>query len=53
MASSAKHQGMKELEPSRDPIVMVNMMSVRARSLDGGNGSGWDAYLRLQRADVR
>jgi hypothetical protein len=27
------------------PVVMLNLMKFRARSLDG-NGSGWDAYLR-------
>lgn len=27
------------------PVVMLNLMKFRARSLDG-NGSGWDAYKR-------
>jgi len=27
------------------PVVMVNLMRFRERSLDG-DGSGWDAYLR-------
>src|ERR1700692_2096002 len=27
------------------PVVMVNLMRFRGRSLDG-DGSGWDAYLR-------
>jgi uncharacterized protein (DUF1330 family) len=27
------------------PVVMLNLMKFRARSLDG-DGSGWDAYLR-------
>ena len=27
------------------PVTMLNLMKVRARSLDG-DGTGWDAYLR-------
>jgi uncharacterized protein (DUF1330 family) len=37
-----KHQG---------PIVMVNLMRFRERSLDG-DGSGWDAYLRYSALTV-
>ena len=37
-------KGLKELE-HQGPIVMVNLMRFRERSLDG-DGSGWDAYLR-------
>jgi hypothetical protein len=37
-------EGLKELE-HKGPIVMVNLMRFRDRSLDG-DGSGWDAYLR-------
>ena len=33
------------------PIVMVNLMRFRARSLDG-SGSGWDAYLRYSALTV-
>src|SRR5436190_1879371 len=33
------------------PIVMVNLMRFRERSLDG-NGSGWDAYLRYSALTV-
>lgn len=33
------------------PIVMVNLMRFRARSLDG-DGSGWDAYLRYSALTV-
>jgi uncharacterized protein (DUF1330 family) len=32
------------LDPAK-PVVMLNLMKFRARSLDG-DGSGWDAYLR-------
>src|SRR5258707_10794015 len=44
-------EGLKELE-HQGPIVMVNLMRFRDRSLDG-DGSGWDAYLRYSayRAD--
>jgi uncharacterized protein (DUF1330 family) len=31
--------------PDEGPVVMLNLMRFRDRSLDG-NGSGWDAYLR-------
>lgn len=31
--------------PDNGPVVMLNLMRFRERSLDG-NGSGWDAYLR-------
>ena len=33
------------------PVVMVNLVRFRERSLDG-NGSGWDAYLRYSKADM-
>jgi uncharacterized protein (DUF1330 family) len=33
------------------PVVMVNLMRFRERSLDG-NGSGWDAYLRYSALTV-
>ena len=33
------------------PVVMVNLMRVRERSLDG-DGSGWDAYLRYSALTV-
>ena len=37
-------RGLRELE-HQAPVVMVNLMRFRERSLDG-DGSGWDAYLR-------
>ena len=37
-------KGLQALDPSA-PVVMVNLMRFRERSLDG-DGSGWDAYLR-------
>src|SRR5260221_13931225 len=43
-------EGLKELE-HRGPIVMVNLMRLRDRSLDG-DGSGWDAYLRYSALTV-
>ena len=35
----------------RAPVVMVNLMRFRERSLDG-DGSGWDAYLRYSALTV-
>jgi uncharacterized protein (DUF1330 family) len=35
----------------QEPVVMVNLMRFRERSLDG-DGSGWDAYLRYSALTV-
>jgi uncharacterized protein (DUF1330 family) len=43
-------KGLKEID-SKGPVVMVNLMRFRARSLDG-DGSGWDAYLRYSALTV-
>ena len=43
-------RGLKELE-RQGPVVMVNLMRFRERSLDG-DGSGWDAYLRYSALTV-
>ena len=43
-------EGLKELE-HQGPVVMVNLMRFRDRSLDG-DGSGWDAYLRYSALTV-
>lgn len=43
-------EGLKGLE-HQGPIVMVNLMRFRERSLDG-DGSGWDAYLRYSALTV-
>jgi uncharacterized protein (DUF1330 family) len=43
-------EGLKELD-HQDPVVMVNLMRFRVRSLDG-DGSGWDAYLRYSALTV-
>lgn len=37
--------------PDDGPVVMVNLVRFRERSLDG-NGSGWDAYARYSKADM-
>jgi len=37
--------------PDDIPVVMLNLMHFRERSLDG-NGSGWDAYLRYSALTV-
>lgn len=42
--------GLRELE-GEGPVVMVNLMRFRERSLDG-DGSGWDAYLRYSALTV-
>lgn len=43
-------KGLSELDRAA-PVVMVNLMRFRARSLDG-DGSGWDAYLRYSALTV-
>jgi uncharacterized protein (DUF1330 family) len=43
-------RGLEEIG-HRGPVVMVNLMRFRARSLDG-DGSGWDAYLRYSALTV-
>ena len=43
-------EGLKALEPQA-PVVMLNLMRFRKRSLDG-DGSGWDAYLRYSALTV-
>jgi uncharacterized protein (DUF1330 family) len=43
-------KGLKELD-HQGPVVMVNLMRFRERSLDG-DGSGWDAYLRYSALTV-
>ena len=43
-------KGLQPLDPQA-PVVMVNLMRFRERSLDG-NGSGWDAYLRYSALTV-
>ena len=43
-------RGLEELE-HQGPVVMVNLMRFRERSLDG-DGSGWDAYLRYSALTV-
>ena len=43
-------RGLEAMELEK-PVVMVNLMRFRARSLDG-DGSGWDAYLRYSALTV-
>ena len=43
-------EGLQALDPHA-PVVMVNLMRFRERSLDGC-GSGWDAYLRYSALTV-
>ncbi len=43
-------RGIKELA-HQGPVVMVNLMRFRERSLDG-DGTGWDAYLRYSALTV-
>ena len=43
-------KGLQALDPHA-PVVMVNLMRFRDRSLDG-DGSGWDAYLRYSALTV-
>ena len=44
------HQFVSSL-PDDAPVVMVNLVRFRERSLDG-NGTGWDAYSRYSKADM-
>jgi uncharacterized protein (DUF1330 family) len=37
--------------PDEGPVVMVNLVRFRKRSLDG-NGTGWDAYSRYSKGDM-
>lgn len=37
--------------PDQGPVVMVNLVRFRERSLDG-NGTGWDAYARYSKGDM-
>ena len=43
-------KGLQALD-QKAPVVMVNLMRFRERSLDG-DGSGWDAYLRYSALTV-
>ena len=43
-------KGLEQID-HQGPIVMVNLMRFRKRSLDG-DGSGWDAYLRYSALTV-
>ena len=43
-------KGLEQVDPE-GPVVMVNLMRFRKRSLDG-DGSGWDAYLRYSALTV-
>lgn len=43
-------KGLERIDPD-GPIVMVNLMRFRKRSLDG-DGTGWDAYLRYSALTV-
>ncbi len=43
-------RGLQDID-QQGPIVMVNLMRFRDRSLDG-DGSGWDAYLRYSALTV-
>ena len=42
------HVSTVEALPPDQPVIMLNLMRFRDRSLDG-DGSGWDAYLRYSR----
>jgi hypothetical protein len=42
--TAAQLDAIRRLPPDQ-PIVMLNLVKLRARSADG-DGSGWDAYLR-------
>ena len=45
------NEGLVRSLPDDGPVVMVNLVRLRERSLDG-NGSGWDAYSRYSKGDM-
>lgn len=45
MAPKALNEALIRSLPDKGPVVMVNLVRLRAQSADG-NGTGWDAYLR-------
>lgn len=51
MIDHLNEQALKAL-PDDGPVVMLNLMRFRERSLDG-NGSGWDAYLRYSALTIK
>ena len=53
MLNEPKHIRKDFLEslPEKGPVVMVNLVRFRARSLDG-QGTGWDAYSRYSKGDI-
>lgn len=53
-AATVEHLNLEALSalPDDAPVVMLNLMRFRERSLDG-NGSGWDAYLRYSALAIR
>ena len=51
MIEHFNEQALKAL-PDDAPVVMLNLMRFRERSLDG-NGSGWDAYLRYSALTIK
>jgi uncharacterized protein (DUF1330 family) len=48
------HLNEQELKalPDQGPVVMLNLMRFRERSLDG-KGSGWEAYLRYSALTIK
>jgi len=51
MIGHLNEQALRAL-PDDEPVVMLNLMRFRERSLDG-NGSGWDAYLRYSALTIK
>ena len=51
---TVEHLNIEALSALSDdaPVVMLNLMRFRERSLDG-NGSGWDAYLRYSALTIK
>ncbi len=48
----ALHPSVVEALSNDGPVVMLNLMKFRAKSLDG-DGTGWDAYLRYSRLAIQ
>lgn len=53
-AATVEHLNLEALSALADdaPVIMLNLMRFRDRSLDG-NGSGWDAYLRYSTLAIK
>jgi uncharacterized protein (DUF1330 family) len=52
MAIAGVNEAFLKSLPDAGPVVMLNLVRLRARSADG-DGTGWDAYVRYSRMVMR